>query len=298
MSSQLLLPGYQKSENDLVEEALSRPLAMKIGQAIVTLRRYMPAALRLDSRGFLVCYSGGKDSGPQLKLAEMAGVPFYAEYNDTTIDPPELRAFIRRHHPEVHWTRPKTTLFKRVTDRGNGPPTRLARWCCREFKEGNGKGRLKLIGVRVAESVRRAKLWRTYVPDKHGDGGFVCPICYWTDEDIWEFHRLMDIPYCSLYDEGYKRLGCVGCPLSGSSGQKRDFARWPQYEHGWRLAIKRHWEQWHGVAKSDGTARYTDGFARWEDMWEWWISGERKDEGLSCQGEFLFANDRAEGDEL
>ena len=35
------------------------------------------------------------------------------------------------------------------------PPTRLARWCCSELKEGGGKGRLKVTGVRWDESRSR-----------------------------------------------------------------------------------------------------------------------------------------------
>lgn len=37
----------------------------------------------------------------------------------------------------------------------------------------------------------------------------------WTDEDVWEFLRAYKIPYCELYNEGFKRLGCIGCPLGG-----------------------------------------------------------------------------------
>ena len=31
----------------------------------------------------------------------------------------------------------------------------------------------------------------------------MCPICYWTDADVWEFHRLRELPYCELYDQGF-----------------------------------------------------------------------------------------------
>ena len=40
------------------------------------------------------------------------------------------------------------------------------------------------------------------------------PIIDWTDADVWEFIRDYDLPYCSLYDKGYKRIGCIGCPMS------------------------------------------------------------------------------------
>ena len=58
----------------------------------------------------------------------------------------------------------------------------------------------------------------------------VNPIVDWTDEDVWNFLNSNSIPHCSLYDEGFKRLGCIGCPLSGSANMIRDFERWPKYK--------------------------------------------------------------------
>ena len=57
------------------------------------------------------------------------------------------------------------------------------------------------------------------------------PIIDWDDDDVWEFlNEVAKVPHCSLYDEGYKRLGCIGCPLSGRNNMLRDFERWPKYK--------------------------------------------------------------------
>lgn len=59
----------------------------------------------------------------------------------------------------------------------------------------------------------------------------VNPIVDWSDEDVWEFlNNVAKVPHCSLYDEGFKRLGCIGCPLSGPKNMVRDFERWPKYK--------------------------------------------------------------------
>ncbi len=55
------------------------------------------------------------------------------------------------------------------------------------------------------------------------------PIVDWTDEDVWQFLKSNGIPYCRLYDEGFERLGCIGCPLAGRKNMTRDFQRWPKY---------------------------------------------------------------------
>lgn len=67
----------------------------------------------------------------------------------------------------------------------------------------------------------------------------VNPIVDWTDEDVWEFLNSNGIKHCCLYDEGYTRLGCIGCPLSGTRNMVRDFKRWPKYRVLYINAFKR-----------------------------------------------------------
>ena len=57
------------------------------------------------------------------------------------------------------------------------------------------------------------------------------PIVDWTEEDVWEFIKeVAKVPYCELYDQGFTRLGCIGCPLQGREGMLADFERWPKYK--------------------------------------------------------------------
>ena len=59
----------------------------------------------------------------------------------------------------------------------------------------------------------------------------VNPIVDWEEDDVWEFlNDVAKVPHCCLYDEGFTRLGCVGCPLQGRKGMIRDFERWPRYK--------------------------------------------------------------------
>lgn len=57
------------------------------------------------------------------------------------------------------------------------------------------------------------------------------PIVDWLEEDVWEFIKeVAKVPYCELYDQGFTRLGCIGCPLQGREGMLADFERWPKYK--------------------------------------------------------------------
>lgn len=64
------------------------------------------------------------------------------------------------------------------------------------------------------------------------------PIVDWTEEDVWEFIKeVAKVPYCELYDEGFDRLGCIGCPLQGREGMLADFERWPKYKELYIMAF-------------------------------------------------------------
>ena len=68
----------------------------------------------------------------------------------------------------------------------------------------------------------------------------VNPIIDWTEEDVWEFlNDVAKVPHCELYDEGWTRLGCIGCPLQGRKGMLRDFERWPRYKQKYIKAFDR-----------------------------------------------------------
>ena len=128
----------------------------KVDKAIMRLQAYEP------EEGYFLCFSGGKDSSVIKALADMAGVKYDAHYHSTSVDPPELIRFIKDNHPDVIFDYPRDEDGNRITmwnliPRKKMPPTRIVRYCCKELKEQGGKGRLKVTGVRWAESVNRKK---------------------------------------------------------------------------------------------------------------------------------------------
>lgn len=76
------------------------------------------------------------------------------------------------------------------------------------------------------------------------------PIVDWTDEDVWHFlNDVVNVPHCELYDEGFTRLGCIGCPLAGSKYMIRDFERWPRYKDNYIRAFEHMIERHPGQIK-------------------------------------------------
>lgn len=184
----------------------------QVALSLEILKTYEP-----QQRPYYGCFSGGKDSVVIKQLAEMAQVNIEWHYNVTTIDPPDIYKFIRNVHPDVIWHYPKEHFFKKMIKRGY--PTRLTRWCCAEFKEfgGTQPNEIKVTGIRAAESARRAKMWKVFTRwngVKNSMASWVLnPILSWTEEDVWNFIFKNRLAYCSLYDEGFSRLGCIGCPM-------------------------------------------------------------------------------------
>ncbi len=230
----------------------------KIDHTIARLKEHEP------QEGYYLAFSGGKDSMVLYDLALKAGVKFDAHYMCGGIDPPELMRFIKEHYPNVIWDRPKESFWKMLQKKGL--PRRKARWCCEYIKEGGGLGRVVLTGVRWQESARRKqrKIEETCC---HGNKWFLNPIIDWKIDEIWDYIKSNNLPYCSLYDEGFKRLGCVLCPLASAKQAQIELNRFPKTALAWKHGAYKYWEHSEGAKK----------FETPEAFWQWWLSrkGER-----------------------
>ena len=211
--------------------------------------------------GYWLAFSGGKDSVVLHELARRSGVKFEAHYNVTTIDPPEVLRFMRDHYPDLQWDKPRMTFCQGI--QRNQLPMRQGRWCCEELKERGGEGRVVLTGVRAAESARRAA-YGVVRPCLRGKGKtLVNPMLHWTDADVWGFIRGEGLPYCSLYDEGWARIGCICCPFERNVAES--MARWP-----------RQWEKIkQAIAQKYPTAKAWQKFGSPEAVFEWWTDRDR-----------------------
>lgn len=255
--------------------------------AVKRLQMFEPA------EGYYLAFSGGKDSVVIKALADMAGVKYDAYYNVTSVDPPELIQFIREHHPDVKWEFPRDKDGNRITmwnliPKKKMPPTRIARYCCDKLKEGGGKGRFVVTGVRWAESARRkndragleldydrGKKKRNSLDPDNPDNAEIArfcptkskrilnPVIDWSNEDIWEFIHKYEIPYCNLYDQGYMRLGCIGCPMNSKAAEELD--KYPRFKQAYLRAFERMLEE----LKKNGK---TTSWKTAQDVMDWWIN--------------------------
>lgn len=197
------------------------------------------------SEGYFLGFSGGKDSVVLYDLALKSGVKFKSYYSATGIDAPEVVKFIRDNYPDIIFKRPKESFFAMV--RKKGPPRRSARWCCDHIKKRPTKSvplKHRLMGIRAEESPQRAKRPNPdyYKPHKEY---IYKPMFFWLEWEVWEYIDFNELPYCSLYDEGFRRLGCVVCPFICSLNMKaieKHRTRWPKHYVAFEKAVKKCWD--------------------------------------------------------
>lgn len=138
-------------------ERASSGLRKKIQNSVDLLRKAESLALKYSDDGYYLAFSGGKDSQALYHVAKLAGVPFRAHMNLTSIDPPQVILFVKHNYPSVVLHKPIDSIYNISVERKYLLPSRIIRWCCAELKEGGGAGTVCLTGIRKEESTRRSK---------------------------------------------------------------------------------------------------------------------------------------------
>lgn len=147
------------------------------------------------------------------------------------------------------------------------PPTRIVRYCCGELKEGGCANRMIATGVRWDESKNRQdrthfealgttkasvigvseeKMLLTDNEDTRRlfekcemkAKTVVNPIIDWKDADIWDYYRNECTRHNPLYEMGFYRVGCIGCPMVGKK-RWMEFGMFPAYQQAYIRAFDR-----------------------------------------------------------
>lgn len=239
----------------------------KVQIAIKRIQEFEP------EEGYHLAFSGGKDSQVIYELTKMSEVKFDAHFNLTTVDPPELVYFIRNNYPDVTIKKPEISMWNLILEK-KFLPTRKIRYCCEYLKEGraqknnkNEYDRILITGIRSEESSKRSKRKLFENCFKHKLQRYLNPIIDWLESDVWEFIKLKKLEYCKLYDEGYKRIGCIMCPMAGKKGMIRDKNRFPKYY----LKYLKTMDRLIKIREKNGMDNLNKNS---KDLMHWWIYGK------------------------
>lgn len=241
----------------------------------------------------MVCYSGGKDSEVIVDLAIKSKVPIEIVNSHTSVDAPETVYHIRSQmhrwadmgikckieYPMYKGRR--ATMWSLIVDK-KLPPTRKIRYCCSVLKEASGEGRAIVTGVRWSESKKRKETRGIYeelntdikkrvIINNDNDvdrmeiehcrlqGKTVHNVIVdWTDRDVWDYIQSEQLQINPLYNCGFDRVGCIGCPMAGKK-RSAEFKRYPKYRDMYIRAMQR--------SVDVNNLKFSCG----EEMFEWWM---------------------------
>lgn len=207
----------------------------------------------------------------------------------------------------------RTSMWGLIPEKGI-PPTRVARYCCKVLKETATPNRFVALGVRKDESTRRRdrcefevrgenlkvapkysyehtkevyqdahthdEVWDCkLITNAKKNKDLICnPIVNFTDEDVWLYIERNGIKTNPLYEKGYKRVGCIGCPMGTMQNRTKAFEDFPKYKLNYIKAFDRMLEK----AKQEGKER---DWKNGEEVFEWWLGYEKGVEQLDGQQE-------------
>jgi phosphoadenosine phosphosulfate reductase len=111
-----------------------------------------------------------------------------------------------------------------------GSPS-LRRTCCDVRKSRPLEQALRgyeawVTGLRRQQLSSRADTQVVSADSVHKGLTKIAPLAGWTNEQVWDYIHEHDVPYNSLYDQGYTSIGCAPCTRATRPGEDERAGRW------------------------------------------------------------------------
>lgn len=283
-------------------------------KAIERIKTASEMSLKFYEKPLVCTYSGGKDSDVLLELFKRSEIMFELHHSHTTADAPQTVrhvAEVFKKAEEGIKAKIEMPTYKGIRismwsliPMKLMPPTKKVRYCCGVLKETGCKNRMIATGVRWDESSKRSKREAYEVLGATAKNAIeisdekmlltdnddtrrmfemceikaktvVNPIIDWKHSDIWEYIHSEKIKTNVLYECGYTRVGCVGCPMAGKKRYK-EFSDFPKYKMNYIKAFERMLEQ----RKMKGLpCKWKNG----EEVFLWWMEDENVQGQISME---------------
>lgn len=170
-----------------------------------------------------VAFTGGKDSLTTLHLVRsVCASPVNVLFIDTAVHFHEIYLFVEKMRRlwglnlNVEKNEEALRTIRIAEDKTE---------CCFQLKTQTLKNSIKkydidylFTGIRRDEQEARKN--EEYISPKE-DHIRVNPIVYFTEGDVWEYIRKYNLPYCSLYDKGYRSIDCSPCTKPAEGPEER-----------------------------------------------------------------------------
>ncbi len=167
-----------------------------------------------DISDISIAWKGGKDTTTLMHIILTVydgRIPYPVMFNDTTIEFPEMYKFIEKmtHQWNLNLIIERHSdedleLYKKAKRKEKEEIARIAKIHSlqRALKKNQFKG--YMLGIRSDENPARAN--ESYF-SKRSDHVRIHPLLHFTEQDVWDYIRLFNVPYSPLYDKGYRSIG-------------------------------------------------------------------------------------------
>lgn len=226
----------------------------------------------------VVSVSGGKDSTALYLWAIEQGFKFRAVFADTGHEHPVTVNYVRNMHtfcngPEVEIVKADFTerlakkgleksdsvFFDMIRYKGRVPSSKaqfctelvklepIRKWLLKERGE---KPSIVYVGIRAAESAKRAKMPEVEL-NEYQDSLLYRPLLKWTEEQVFSLLKKHNVEPNPLYGLGYSRVGCYPC----IHARKSELAILPDWAwekiESWENSLGRTWFGYGSIPLTD-----------------------------------------------
>lgn len=139
---------------------------------------------------------------------------------------------VRERYPQLdlEMATPKLTVEEQADEYGDKLWQRDPNLCCAMRKTEPLKRALKGKKAWISGLRREQSPTRKNTPFIHIDKKFqlvkICPLIYWSWDDILEYIDENEIPYNELHDNGYPSIGCAPCTQPAKNPEDMRSGRW------------------------------------------------------------------------
>jgi phosphoadenosine phosphosulfate reductase len=177
-----------------------------------------------------IAFTGGKDSTVLLDLVRRAynGEVFFKIITvDTGCEFPEIVEFMNKLKKDWNFdlkVYSNKEAFKTITIAAD------RQICCNLLKTVPLKNAIKELGLKglmtgIRKDEQESRAGEIYFSKREHPRHYrIHPILHFTENDIWDYIKLYNLPYCSLYDQEYRSIDCMPCTQKTKSADEAERA--------------------------------------------------------------------------
>lgn len=142
---------------------------------------------------------------------------------------------VKNKYPSLQITmkQPELTVEEQAEKHGSALWKRNPDQCCylrkvKPLEEVLSGAVAWISGLRREQSLSRAKT-QFVNKDERFQSVKICPLIYWTWDDVWDYIKKHNLPYNALHDQNFPSIGCIPCTSPVTNSDDERAGRWSSF---------------------------------------------------------------------